>query len=146
MMPLPANCHGSAMAPTATSKEAMGLAVVANGSNFVPTPVSLVSEDQRDEAPGIRTAQRQGLEGNRVILHAAVPVTGYLPPKAGPVVIVSPVINVEFRDIAGTVACKVPAFATGYPGFQVVMSGAFGCLATVGGSRPEARQQTGGER
>jgi hypothetical protein len=144
-MPLSANCHGTAMTPTAIRKVAMGVAVTPSGSNLVPTSVSFGIEDQRDEAPFIRMGKGQGLEVHRVN-PSAVPVAAYRPPKAGPVVVASQMINFNFRDIAGTVTRKVAALATSYPGIQVVRSAAFSRRAGVVQSHSKAVEQVRGSR
>jgi hypothetical protein len=91
------NCHGTAMTPTAIHKVAMGVAVTASGSKSVPSTGSLAVEDQRDESPSVRDGKGQRRETYRVN-HAAVPVAGYLPPKAGPVAIVRPINRDKKRD------------------------------------------------
>lgn len=144
-MPLSTNCHGTAMTPTAIHKVAMGVAVAASGSDFVPVTVSFAIEDQRDEAPHLALARAKGL--NPIASNpSAVPVAGLLPPKAGPVVFVTQVAKPKFRDSAGTVAREVAAFATTYPGMQVVRSGALGSRIADVGSRPQALRQLRGMR
>ena len=118
-MPLSMKCHGSAMAPTATSKVAMGAAVVASGSNFVP--VSSAVEDQRDEAPSFKAGNGQGLEASHVNPFTD-PVAGLLPPKAGPVAIITKANSFKFGDDSGTAPRQVAANATSYPRLKVVMS------------------------
>jgi hypothetical protein len=74
-MPLSMNCHGTAMAPTAIHKVAMGVAVTASGSKSVPMSVSFGIEDQRDEASRLALARAKALKPI-ASNHAAVPVTG----------------------------------------------------------------------